>query len=61
MKAEKLREKDQSQLLADLAALRLELKNLRFQKVKGELKNTHKIKATKKDIARILTVWGEKK
>lgn len=61
MKAVKLREKDQSQLLADLAALRLELKNLRFQKVKGELKNTHQIKAAKKDIARILTVWGEKK
>ncbi|MBI5699850.1 50S ribosomal protein L29 [Candidatus Saganbacteria bacterium] len=61
MKAEKLREKDRDQLLADVAALRLELKNLRFQKVKGELKNTHKIKATKKDIARILTVWGEKK
>ncbi|MFA4905938.1 MAG: 50S ribosomal protein L29 [Candidatus Margulisiibacteriota bacterium] len=61
MKTEKLREKDRDQLLADAAALRLELKNLRFQKVKGELKNTHKIKATKKDLARILTIWGEKK
>lgn len=61
MSVEKLREKDQEQLKADLAALRIELKNLRFQKVKGELKNTHKLKAAKKDIARIMTVLGEKK
>jgi large subunit ribosomal protein L29 len=57
----KLREKDPGQLQADLEALRIELKNLRFQKVKGELKNTHKIKAAKKDIARLLTILGEKK
>lgn len=61
MKAGKLREKDKDQLKSDLAALRLELKNLRFKKIKGELKNTHQIKAAKKDIARLLTVLGEKK
>jgi large subunit ribosomal protein L29 len=61
MKAAKLREKDKNQLNADLSALRLELKNLRFKKIKGELKNTHQIKAAKKDIARLLTVLGEKK
>ena len=61
MKASKLREKDQDQLKSELAALRLELKNLRFQKIKGELKNTHKVKEVKADIARTLTVMGEKK
>lgn len=50
-----------AKLNADLSALRLELKNLRFKKIKGELKNTHQIKAAKKDIARLLTVLGEKK
>jgi len=41
--------------------LRTELKNLRFQRAKGELKNLLKIKDIRHDIARALTVIKEKK
>ncbi|HKZ57169.1 MAG TPA: 50S ribosomal protein L29 [Thermodesulfovibrionales bacterium] len=40
--------------------LRRELFNLRFQKATGEIENPMRIKAVKKDIARILTIKTEK-
>ncbi len=40
--------------------LRKELFNLRFQKVTGEIENPMRIRATRKDIARVLTVITEK-
>ncbi|GAB5046899.1 50S ribosomal protein L29 [Thermodesulfovibrio sp. TK110] len=40
--------------------LRKELFNLRFQLAKGELQNVKRIRAVKKDIARILTIITEK-
>lgn len=40
--------------------LRRELFNLRFQLAKGELQNVKRMKAVKKDIARILTIITEK-
>ena len=40
--------------------LRKELFNLRFQKVTGEIENPMRIRQTRKDIARVLTVLTEK-
>ncbi|HMK61410.1 MAG TPA: 50S ribosomal protein L29 [Dissulfurispiraceae bacterium] len=39
---------------------RKELFNLRFQLSKGELENNMRVKAVRKDIARILTIISEK-
>ncbi|MCC6346789.1 MAG: 50S ribosomal protein L29 [Nitrospirales bacterium] len=40
--------------------LRRELFNLRFQLAKGELQSNSRIRAVRKDIARMLTVMTEK-
>lgn len=40
--------------------LRRELFNLRFQQATGEIENPMRIKAVKKDIARVLTIKSEK-
>jgi large subunit ribosomal protein L29 len=40
--------------------LRKELFNLRFQRATGEIENPMRIRAVRKDIARILTVVTEK-
>lgn len=40
--------------------LRKELFNLRFQQATGEIQNPKRITAVRKDIARILTIVGEK-
>lgn len=40
--------------------LRRELFNLRFQLSKGELQNNMRVRAVRKDIARVLTVVTEK-
>jgi large subunit ribosomal protein L29 len=40
--------------------LRRELFNLRFQKTTGEIENPLRIRQTRKDIARVLTVVSQK-
>lgn len=60
MKAQKIREATADELNKKLSELRLEGKNLRFARAKGELKNLLKIKEVKKDIARVLTILKEK-
>jgi len=60
MKAIKLRESTVEELKKKLQDLRLEGKNLRFQRAKGELKNLLKIREARRDIARILTILKEK-
>ncbi len=52
MTIEELRQKEKE--------LRKELFNLRFQKATGEIQNPMRIKAVRKDIARILTIITEK-
>ncbi|MBE6765116.1 MAG: 50S ribosomal protein L29 [Ruminococcaceae bacterium] len=59
MKASELREMTTDQLNKELATLKEELFNLRFQHAINQLDNPMRIKAVKKDIARILTVMGE--
>ena len=60
MKAEELRTKTQDQLADDLAALKKEQFNLRFQKATGQLEKTARVKEVRKDIARIKTIAAQK-
>ena len=59
-KAAELREADETELETRLAEAKQELFNLRFQIVTGQLDNSARINAVRKDIARILTVLREK-
>ena len=60
MKAEELRTKTQDQLTDDLAALKKEQFNLRFQKATGQLEKTARVQQVRRDIARIKTIAAEK-
>ena len=60
MKATELRDMTTEQLNAKLGELKEELFNLRFQLAVNQLDNPHKIADVKKDIARVMTVLGEK-
>ena len=60
MKASDLRTKNPDQLTDDLAALKKEQFNLRFQKATGQLEKTGRVKQVRKDIARIKTIAAEK-
>ncbi len=61
MKAKELRELSLSQLSEKLFQARKKLQEMRFSLASGRLKNPHKIKETKKEIARILTLINEKR
>ena len=60
MKAEDIRTRTQDQLTDDLAALKKEQFNLRFQKATGQLEKTARVRQVRKDIARIKTIAAEK-
>ena len=60
MKAEDLRMKSEDQLKADLASLKKEAFNLRFQRASGQLENTARVRAVRHDIARIETFLRQK-
>ncbi len=60
MKMTEIRELSEKDLKEKLTSLRQELFNLRFQHATAQLEKTASIPATKKDIARILTVMSEK-
>ena len=55
-----LRELSDEDLEHRLAERRQELFNLRFQSVTGALENSARLKLTKREIARILTVQNER-
>ena len=61
MKATELRNKSGEELASMLNDLKTELFNLRFQLAINQLDNPHKIKETKKELARVMTVIAEKK
>ena len=61
MKAAELREGTLEELERKEQDLRRELFNLRFQQATGEIENPMRIRAIKKDIARVLTIANEKK
>ena len=56
MKAAEIRELSSAELAEKLSDLKSELFNLRFQHAINQLENPLRIKAVKKDIARIKTV-----
>lgn len=55
MKASEIREMSVDELNEKLTSLKEELFNLRFQLAVNQLENTARLKAVKKDIARIKT------
>ena len=59
MKAAELRELSTEELGKKLADLKQELFNLRFQHAINQLENPMRIKAVKKDIARVKTILKE--
>ncbi len=60
MKADDLRAKTQDQLTDELASLKKEQFNLRFQKATGQLEKTARVREVRRDIARIKTIAAEK-
>ncbi|MEM2171471.1 MAG: 50S ribosomal protein L29 [Desulfurococcaceae archaeon] len=61
MKADEIRRMSVEDRLKKLEELRLELVKLRLQAKMGLLKDTSKIRNTRKDIARIFTVMNEER
>ena len=61
MKAEEIRTKTPDQLKTDLAQLQKEQFNLRFQRATNQLENTARVRAVRRDIARIKTVAAQKR
>jgi large subunit ribosomal protein L29 len=59
MKASELREKTPDQLRDQLAQLKKESFNLRFQQATGQLESTARIKAVRRDAARVKTVLNQ--
>ena len=60
MKATDLRHQTTDQLNDELAKLRKEALNLRFQRASGQLEATARVRQVRRDIARIRTVLGDK-
>ena len=61
MELKKIREMTDMELNAELAKMKKDLFNLRFQHVTGQLENPIKMRDTKRDIARVKTIIREKK
>ena len=60
MKAQELRDKTPDQLRESLGSLKKEAFNLRFQKATGQLENTSRMQAVRRDAARVKTVLNQK-
>ncbi|WP_018156894.1 50S ribosomal protein L29 [Demetria terragena] len=57
---DKLRALDDAALRGELAKAKQELFNLRFQSATGQLENNSRLRAVRKDIARIYTEMSER-
>ena len=60
MTGKDLREQGDDELRAQLAELRQELFNLRFQHATGQLENPIRLRDVRRDIARVLSVQRER-
>jgi len=60
MNAQELRDKTPDQLRDDLANLKKEAFNLRFQQATGQMENTSRMKTVRRDAARVKTILNEK-
>jgi large subunit ribosomal protein L29 len=58
-KVAEFRDRSADQLSDELAKLKKEQFNLRFQRASGQLENTARFRVVRRDIARILTVLGQ--
>lgn len=61
MEPAELRRLTLDQLDDELAKLKKEQFNLRFQRASGQLENTSRVRQVRRDIARVMTVAGQKK
>lgn len=60
MKAVELRKKTKTDLLKQLESNKEKIQSLRFDIVAGKVKNVRDIRATRKEIATIMTILSEK-
>jgi large subunit ribosomal protein L29 len=60
MKVGDVRAKTDDELKSELEKLGKETFNLRFQRASGQLENTDRIRAVRRDIARIKTVLADR-
>jgi large subunit ribosomal protein L29 len=61
MKAEEFRVMTADQLDDQLAKLKKEQFNLRFQRATGQLENTSRVRTIRRDIARMKTIAAQKR
>ena len=61
MNPEDIRRMTVDQLDDQLAKLKKEQFNLRFQKASGQLENTSRVRQVRRDIARVLTIATQKR
>ncbi|WCR10377.1 50S ribosomal protein L29 [Paracoccus stylophorae] len=60
MDAQELKSKTPDQLKEQLVSLKKEAFNLRFQQATGQLENTARMRAVRRDVARVKTVLNQK-
>ncbi|MBT8424751.1 MAG: 50S ribosomal protein L29 [Silicimonas sp.] len=60
MDAKELRDKSPDQLRDELANLKKEAFNLRFQQATNQLENTARMRQVRRDVARVKTILNEK-
>lgn len=60
MSAQELRDKTPDQLREQLAELKKEQFNLRFQQATGQLENPAQMRVARREAARVLTILNEK-
>ena len=60
MNANELRDKTPDELRTELVTLKKEQFNLRFQKATGQVESTVRMKAARREAARVLTILNEK-
>ncbi len=60
MKASDIRSKDEASLKAELANMKKEQFNLRFQQATGQLAKPSGMRDVRRDVARVMTVLSEK-
>ena len=61
MKAADLKTKTLDELEDELIGLKKEQFNLRFQRASGQIENTSRVRAVRRDIAKVMTIAAEKR
>jgi large subunit ribosomal protein L29 len=61
MNASDLRTRTPDELKDQLVQLKKEHFNLRFQRATGQLENTRRVREVRRDIARVMTLLGERR